>query len=306
MRILFLSSWFPYPPNNGSKIRIYNLLRALSRRHEVTLLTFIDAADAPETSGLEGICHVAGIVPKPVYRPQGPKAIAAFLSPMPRHVVDTYSPAMAAAVQQELDSSRYDVVVAAESGTARYVATTTSAPKVFDDVEVAIIREQYAQARGSLARFRYWLTWQKTQRYTGWMVRQFDACTVVSPQEQANVREIAPGYKAAHMIPNGVDTELMQPGLAVPQSHALVYNGALTYSANFDAMRYFLSDIWPQIKAEVPDVSLAITGRTDGVDLRGLPIGDGVTLTGYLPDIRPAVAGSAAVSWCGEFRWRLL
>lgn len=42
MKILFLSRWFPYPMNNGSKIRIYNLLRGLSRHHEVTLLSFAD------------------------------------------------------------------------------------------------------------------------------------------------------------------------------------------------------------------------------------------------------------------------
>lgn len=35
MRILFLSAWYPYPPDNGSKIRVYHLLRALAARHEV-------------------------------------------------------------------------------------------------------------------------------------------------------------------------------------------------------------------------------------------------------------------------------
>lgn len=40
MKILFLSRWFPYPTNNGSKIRIYNLLRGLSQLHDVTLLSF--------------------------------------------------------------------------------------------------------------------------------------------------------------------------------------------------------------------------------------------------------------------------
>lgn len=41
MKILFLSRWFPYPTNNGSKIRIYNLLRGLSQLHDVTLLRSI-------------------------------------------------------------------------------------------------------------------------------------------------------------------------------------------------------------------------------------------------------------------------
>ena len=40
MKILFLSTWFPYPPDNGSKIRAYHLLRALRRSHQVTLVAF--------------------------------------------------------------------------------------------------------------------------------------------------------------------------------------------------------------------------------------------------------------------------
>jgi hypothetical protein len=31
MKILLLSTWFPYPPDNGSRIRAYNLLKRAMR-----------------------------------------------------------------------------------------------------------------------------------------------------------------------------------------------------------------------------------------------------------------------------------
>ena len=37
MRVLFLSRWLPYPTDNGSKIRIFNILRQLSSRWDVSL-----------------------------------------------------------------------------------------------------------------------------------------------------------------------------------------------------------------------------------------------------------------------------
>ena len=40
MRILFLSGWFPYPPDNGARQRVYHLLRQLSKEHEVALIAF--------------------------------------------------------------------------------------------------------------------------------------------------------------------------------------------------------------------------------------------------------------------------
>jgi glycosyltransferase involved in cell wall biosynthesis len=72
----------------------------------------------------------------------------------------------------------------------------------------------------------------------------------------------------------------------------LIYSGALTYHANLDAMAFFLRDIFPAIKAKRPSVTLKITGNTQGAPIDRLPLVDDVQLTGYLDDIRPAVAQS--------------
>ena len=64
MKILFLSRWFPYPMNNGSKIRIYNLLRGVSQHHEVTLLGFADQPGvSPEAPELRSVCSKVQVVP---------------------------------------------------------------------------------------------------------------------------------------------------------------------------------------------------------------------------------------------------
>ncbi len=96
------------------------------------------------------------------------------------------------------------------------------------------------------------------------------------------------------VVPNGVDCEHHRPGLALPRPGSLVYNGAMTYSANYDAMQFFLRDVYPLVRAQAPDVSLTITGSTSGVDLAGLALDDSVRLSGYVDDIRPVIAGSAA------------
>ena len=47
------------------------------------------------------------------------------------------------------------------------------------------------------------------------------------------------------VVPNGVDCDHNRPGLAQPRPDSLVYNGSLTYSANYDAMRWFLAEVYP-------------------------------------------------------------
>jgi glycosyltransferase involved in cell wall biosynthesis len=89
-----------------------------------------------------------------------------------------------------------------------------------------------------------------------------------------------------------VDLEKNTGDFGLPKPDTLIYSGALTYSANFDAMEFFLNDIFPRVKASHPEVSLRITGGCNGVDVDRLPLDNRVQLTGYLEDIRPTVAQS--------------
>ncbi len=72
----------------------------------------------------------------------------------------------------------------------------------------------------------------------------------------------------------------------------LVYNGALTYSANYDAMQWFLAAVYPQDQ-EAGSRRIACDHRLDeGADLAGLMLDDSVRLTGYLDDVRLPVAAA--------------
>ncbi len=290
MKILFLSAWFPSPADNGSKIRIYHLLRVLAQRHETTLLSFFDSSETIEPNGLAAYCRVAGIVPINKFQSRRWKAILGFFNSTPRSIVDTYSSEMDRLVRRELDSDQYDVLIASEISTAAYVPIHTRIPAIFEEVETSMIRDGAVRASDRLSRLRRALTWYKTKRYLARQLNRFVACTVVSPQERQHLREVAPNFDRVEIIPNGAEIEWMNPIASTPHRNELIFTGALTYSANYDAMRYFLTDILPRIKSAVPDVSLKITGRTEGVTIDQLPNFASVNWTGYLTDVRLAVA----------------
>ena len=48
MRVLLLSSRFPYPPHRGDRMTVYRLIRSLRPAHEVTLLSLVDGTEVPE------------------------------------------------------------------------------------------------------------------------------------------------------------------------------------------------------------------------------------------------------------------
>jgi len=294
MKILFLSWWFPYPPDNGSRIRIFNLIKYLSRQHEITLLSFIqDERDREYVSILEDYCQEVHILPGREFQPWSLKGIMGFLSPRPRYFVDTYSPAMQRLVQRAFAYKQFDTVIVSQIAMVPYAVGLNGTPKILEELELSLSRDQFHSSRGLTGRVRWGFSWWKTIHFTARLLRgEFQACTVASKQEQANVFSIVPEYQPVVIIPNGVDLDFYNGNFGVPEPETLVFSGVLTYSANFDAMSFFLKDIYLLIKAVRPGVTLRITGRTEGVPIHTLPQRDGVVFTGYLDDIRPCVAQS--------------
>jgi glycosyltransferase involved in cell wall biosynthesis len=295
MRVLFLSPWYPYPQNNGSKIRIYNLLKSLARKNEIHLISFVRPAEQVDPSGLKGICESIETIPWKDFHPLRLKALVGFLNSKPRSVADTYSVEMESCVKHICQQTQPDLMICSEFGTAIYAPPPNELPAIFEDIELSIYWDAWTKSRRFPNRFRRRLTWLKTRRYIRQLLRNFNACTVVSKAELDLVASIAPNHQDIYLIPNGVDLEEFQPDSEQPVENTLIYNGALTYSANLDAMKFFLEQIFPQVKSQIPDVFLSITGSYQGVDTSGLCIDDTVKLTSFLPDIRPAIAKSWTV-----------
>jgi glycosyltransferase involved in cell wall biosynthesis len=169
-------------------------------------------------------------------------------------------------------------------------------PCVFDiDVSLGYQRYQaWIDAHSSVRGLRYWVSWQKTRCYEWRLIKRFDACTVVAPEELKFVRRTFHGTGARfHLSENGVDCTHNRPGLAPTVPGSLVYNGALTYSANYDAVKYFLADVYPLIRNQEAGVSLTVTGSTSGVKLQDLSLDESVCFSGHVVDVRPVVAGAS-------------
>jgi glycosyltransferase involved in cell wall biosynthesis len=295
MNVLFVSTWYPYPPDNGSKIRAYHLLRALGQRHRLTLLSFSFGTAqpgqvAPQVLGCESLDVVRR---DPFVRSQVARSLR-FLSPTP--IVERPIAEMTSLVSRKLNQNRFDVVIASTTAMSPYALLAGNTPKLLEEHNAwSRWAWQTYQAQGkALQRLRHWVSWQKRRRYEARVYRRFDRISMVSEEDADVASSLLRGAgDRVHVIPNGVDCEHNHPGLAQPVPNTLIFNGALTYSANHDAMRYFLSEVYPRIRREEPAMSLTITGPTADVDLSALLLDGSVHLSGHVEDVRPLVAGAS-------------
>jgi len=295
MNILFLSRWYPYPLDNGSRLRIYNLLRQLARQHLVDLISFTSEEIGEERlSPLKSFCQTIETVPYRPFKPNSLKAMVGLFSPLPRSVLDTDNAEMRTVIQRKVQDSHYDLVIASEVDMAQY-ARNISAAKILEELEFAVLWDQARTKQNLPRKIRHGLMWQKWMRYISQTMRDFDGSTVVSIPERQLVEQIlhkSGCVKPVHIIPNGVDLANYMGDFGKPVPFTMVYCGALTYSANYNAVDFFLREVYPLIQTKCPDVKLTITGSLKGVPVDRLPAHSGVVFTDYLEDVRPTISSS--------------
>jgi glycosyltransferase involved in cell wall biosynthesis len=268
MRVLILSTWFPYPLSQGSKIRAYYLIKSLAERHDVALVSFEDVPLEPGSiDHMEHICRKVEVVHHNPFARSRKKTLLGWLSQRPSVVQTSYSPEMAARVQQLAADWDPECIIALTFITAPYALAVHDVSRVvdIDNLMSPMLKQAHRQAQDPLGRLRSWLAYWKFRRYETWLYRQFDLSLVVSDRDHLAAMDLM-GLRTRQVgvVPNGVDTSFNRPLSAEPQPDTLVFNGALTYAANYDAMSYFLGEVFPLV-AQVPETRLTITGGTTGV-----------------------------------------
>lgn len=290
MKILFLSRWYPYPTNNGSKLRIYNLLRGLAEQHDVTVLSFADQPDVKlDIPEIRAVCRNIQVVPWKPFAPQGWQARLGFFNLKPRSVVDTFSPEMEARIRQALATENYDLIIASQIDMALYGHAIAHVPTLLEEIEVGVPYEKFTQASSTWSQLRYGLTWAKHRHHLAHMLRHYRACTVVSQREKYLLSKSVPGCRDIEVVPNCINLADYRDIQATPQPGHLIFTGSFRYAPNHDAMVWFLQHVYPQLTTQVSDVRLTITGDHNNLPL---PPAENVTLTGFVDDVRPLLASA--------------
>lgn len=297
MDLLIVSTWFPHPPDNGSRLRAFHLIRELAKRHRVRLVAGLQddvAAQAEEgRAALLSFCDQVETFPWYWYTPGRGDAWRSLFSLTPRSITATEHPAGRALIAAQLEQPT-DALLVLEQGAAPLIPPDAP-PAVLDQMEVTGVERAYREA-GGLRRLRHGLTLWKGHRYWRQTLRHYKAVTAVSEKEAAAVSRVlgsGNGGAPVFVIPNGVDVQAYrrQEGRAV--TGRLLYNGALSYGPNLDAVRFFAREVLPLVAAQVPDAHLVVTGRCNGLDIDDLRTDPRIHLTGFLPDLRPALDEAA-------------
>jgi glycosyltransferase involved in cell wall biosynthesis len=286
MRVLVVSTWFPYPADNGSRLRIGQLIHALARDHAVTVLAFGRPDRTDDVTPLLNAGARLQIVADP---PARPLRAAGLLSPTPRYFSQTRNRAMVAAIQEQ--AVQHDVIVAMQVRAAYHVVeAATATPWIFEEAELGAA---LAPVPGQRSGWRRSLTRWKHRRFMAGLIDKASGVTVASRLERDLISLGLRRDRSIAIVPNAV-TVPQATAIGASRLPQVIYPGAVTFEANLDAVTWFVTEIWPLVRRRRPALRFLVTGETAGVDISELAAADGVHFTGRLADVDRPLAQSIA------------
>ena len=299
MRILWVKGGGLVPPDTGGKIRSYNILRELARDHSVTFFSFYGAHANDVHPQLDRIVERVVCVPMNLPAPKGFRELCEYagnsLSSEPYNIAKYCRPQAQRELRKLLRDESYDVIVCDFLFAAGVIPWDVPCPKVIftHNVEAVIWQRHFEVARNPLWRALSWLEWRKMQRAEERYLKLADHVLAVSENDRDEFVAFLDPARVT-VIPTGVDTEYYQPPAEAETPDTIVFTGSMDWLPNEDAMLYFVEEILPLIRPQIPEARLKIVGRKPSKRLQDAAARQSrVELTGWVEDVRPHVARGA-------------
>jgi glycosyltransferase involved in cell wall biosynthesis len=296
MKILWVSPFFLHPTDRGGQIRTLGTLKELHKRHEIHFCALNPSGNTEGPNRAAEYSTRSFAIPHdPVPRTSPrilPQLLRAILSPLPLAVSRYRSVSLFQLISDRLAQEHYDSIVCDFLACAPNFKNMSQVVLFQHNVETTIWQRHAEQTASPLRRRFFAMQARKMAKYEGETCRRSRFVIAVSEIDAKRMRN---DFSVSHVasVSTGVDVEGLAPPSACKSVGDLIFSGSMDWLPNIDAMEYFLSEIFPLIRQELPETTLTIAGRSpDERVVRAAQGLAGVTVTGSVADMRPYLWGS--------------
>jgi polysaccharide biosynthesis protein PslH len=294
MKILMLSATFPYPPSRGgTQVRTWNLLQALNRHHEITLVTQCNAeVTEDEITPLRQSVVELKVFTRPQTAQKGTweklKRFSQFaIAGTPPSVLSYQIPQMQAEIDRSISSGTFDALTCEHSANEIFVRPQwqqqlRTVVNIHSSVYGTCRQQVETGTAENQQRDRLYLP--LLRRYERRYIQKFSQLVVTTEEDRQQLQELNP-KSDIEVIPNGVDLNLFPQRNIDPGGHHLIFVGAMDNIANIDAVGFLARSIFPQIRQRYPDTTLTLVGANPVSEVLALAKLPGVTVTGRVPSM---------------------
>lgn len=256
MKILVVSSYLPYPLRSGGHIRLYNLLKLLSKDHDITLIcekrNYQSTADEKE---VEKICKKLITVERKKQWSFS-NILKTGFSTKPFLIVGHSLCEMTEKISREIENEKYDLIHV-ETSYVMQNLPKTSLPVVLveHNIEYKVYKRFADKAKFPLRQL-FLMDVNKLRRLEESFWKKATKLVAVSETEKALM-----GRDDTVVVPNGVDVDNYKfNNKKENKEKTVLFIGDFKWIQNINTAAWILKEIWPLIEERV-DAKLWIVGK---------------------------------------------
>jgi len=261
MKILFISALLPYPLYSGGQVRLYNLLKILSRQHDITLISYIrNLKEQEELRKLDFLKSVKVFMRGRRWRPH---YIIRSLFTGSSWLSSSYLiNDMKDYIQKSAENSGFDLVHIEPFYTFP-VVSGLGLPLVVCEHNIEYeIYERFAGTFG-LTPLNFFIRKEagRIKKEEINILSQASEIIAVSREDADKIQKIS-SEKEINIVPNGVDTSwFTYKQKEFGKSITYLFTGNFNWLPNREACDKLFYKIWPQIEKSTVNSRLIIAGQ---------------------------------------------
>ena len=294
-RILLVKPVLPYPPNQGTRVVSFGLIRALQPQFDVTILARITSRnEIQQARELEKWCGRVVTVMAPSRKSVLHRAAYRLFYQFKSHVLrrslkGLYDcPGAFLRAARDLSKEHFDLVIV-EYWQLHRVSQYFPPDRcvlLTHDIDLLVNRQATLLERSlprKLVLLRRWLVEQKEEiaAYRG--SRRIWALT---ERDKTVVERICRGGAEVRVMPVGVDTSFFAPSGMRRSRGEVLFLGHLGASFNRDALEYFVREVYPVLTGTAR-FSVTVVGGHLPKPLESFGLQPDVEVVGSVGDVRP-------------------
>jgi sugar transferase (PEP-CTERM/EpsH1 system associated) len=286
MKLFFLLPRVPYPTEKGDKLRAFNQLKQLSRKHEVILCALNDSVlheDAEKVlSTYAKHVYIINISKASIYL----HLVQTLFSDKPLQVGYFYNKRINGIIRSLIDKHKPDHIFCQLIRVAEYVKGIPI-PKTLDyqDVFSKNVERRLATAPFYMKPFMR-MEYRRLLRYEHDVFGMFDNKVIISIPD----RDLIPHPEREKIVVarNGVDTTFFMP-INRLKKYDLVFTGNMGYPPNINAAEFLAHKIFPLVQSRKPGIRILIAGASPNLQVSVLK-SENIEVSGWVPDMRECYA----------------
>jgi len=282
MKILYVMYRFPYPLDKGDKLRAFNQIKFLSRRHEIYLCTILD--EPLSNYSIEAVspyckkCFTFKISKPRFYM----NLISNFFWNKPLQNAYVFSKSIKKKILKIIKDEGIEHAMCLMVRPAEYISEI-GLPNTLDYQDVLSIGFKRRSDRfGFPKNLIYSIEADKLEKFENMLFDKFKNKIIITDEDKSFISHSK--KDEIRVIGNGIDLGYFK---FVPseKNYDLLFVGNMQYEPNVISVLYLVENILPLIKKEMPDVRLMIAGADPVTKIKELAC-DTINVTGRLEDIR--------------------